>query len=109
MVETSKSPIFVEAMRQFWRSRERQMTEQRERGRSDQGFRAAVTGGQQMDAFSNTLADLMVKAGVKNSEIYIGRRLSASHEISVATYDSTVYLNCHLSCRKLRQLFHPGP
>ena len=36
-------------------------------------------------------------------------QLSASHEISVATYDSTVYLNYHLSCRKLRQLFHPGP
>jgi hypothetical protein len=37
--------VFYQAVQEFWLSRDEQMSQQRERGRSDQGFRAAVTGG----------------------------------------------------------------
>lgn len=76
MSQSDNKPIFCQAVREFWLSRDQQMSEQRERGRSDQGFRAAVTGGQQMNGFLQTLSDLMVSAGLKSSDIYIGRRLT---------------------------------
>jgi hypothetical protein len=68
--------VFYQAVQEFWLSRDEQMSQQRERGRSDQGFRAAVTGGQQMNGFLNTLSDLMISAGLKSSDIYIGRRMT---------------------------------
>lgn len=68
--------VFADAVREFWETRERQMQEQQARGRSDQGARSAVTGGQQMNGFIRTITALMVEAGVPESDIYAGRRLT---------------------------------
>ena len=68
--------LFRDAVREFWASRSRQMSDQQERGRVDQGFRAAVTGGQQMDGFVRILERIAVAAGVAGSEVYCGRRLT---------------------------------
>lgn len=76
MAQRRRVLIFSQAVTQFWESRDRQMRQQEERGVSDQGLRAAVTGGQQMDAFIETLASLIVNAGIAKSDLYTGRRLT---------------------------------
>jgi hypothetical protein len=61
---------FAEAVRFFWRTREAQAQDQQRRGRADQGFRGAVTGGQQMNGFVRKITELMVGVGVPASDIY---------------------------------------
>lgn len=70
-----KPDVFSDAVREFWKTRQKQATSQRKRGVSDQGARGAVTGGRQMDGFARKLSDLMQAVGVLESEIYIrGKR-----------------------------------
>ncbi|RQW80754.1 MAG: restriction endonuclease [Methanothrix sp.] len=57
--------IFSDAVREFWRIRERQANAQKERGQSDQGSRSAVTGGKQMDGFSKKIIELLMAAGIE--------------------------------------------
>jgi hypothetical protein len=64
--------VFSDAVREFWETRERQATSQRDRGVTDQGARGAVTGGQQMAGFARKISELMLAVGVKESETYVG-------------------------------------
>lgn len=51
-VVTIHDHVFSSAVRHHWSVRDRQLAEQRQRGGSDQGSRAQVTGGKQMDGFA---------------------------------------------------------
>lgn len=62
--------IFSDAVREFWRIRERQANAQKERGQSDQGTRSAVTGGKQMDGFSKKIIELLMDAGIDEKCIF---------------------------------------
>jgi len=68
--------IFASAVREFWRSRGSQASQQAERGVSDQGTRSEVTGGRQMDGFVRRITELVVAAGVAESSIHTRRRTS---------------------------------
>jgi len=63
------------AVASYWRTRARQARKQREAGRRDQGARAAVTGGAQMQGFMDLLSELIRTAGVKNEHIHHKRGL----------------------------------
>jgi hypothetical protein len=70
-----ESGVFSEAVREFWQTRQRQVTSQRARGITDQGARGAVTGGRQMAGFARRISQIMQTAGVQESDIYVrGRR-----------------------------------
>lgn len=60
----------ADAVSCYWRSREAQANKQRDRGGSDQGARAAVTGGRQMDRFIELITDLLVAAGIWREDIF---------------------------------------
>lgn len=59
----SKALMVADAVRLFWLTRDRQARRQKASGRSDQGARAAVTGGAQMDGFAGLIADIVSEAG----------------------------------------------
>lgn len=65
--------VFSDAVRHFWVTRKGQAARQAERGSGDQGARAAVTGGRQMDGFIAKIVDLMRAAGVSGDSIYYAR------------------------------------
>lgn len=62
------------AVRYFWRMREKQKDEQKERGSTDQGNRGSATGGKHMHGFAQLLIDLMQQVGVDRSDIHIGAK-----------------------------------
>jgi len=64
-----------EAVARYWTIRERQRRKQDRSGRSDQGARAAVTGGAQMDGFIEPLTDFILEAGVGQEHIFHKRSL----------------------------------
>jgi len=64
-----------QAISHYWRTRQKQSRKQSTSGRSDQGARSAVTGGAQMDGFIELITDLMVEAGVDQSDIFRNKRL----------------------------------
>lgn len=68
--------VFADAVREFWRSRGSQASQQAERGVSDQGARSEVTGGRQMDGFVRTISESLVGAGVQRSSIYTRRGMA---------------------------------
>lgn len=57
-------PLFAEAVRHFWNTRNRQAKAQEATGTRDQGLRGAATGGRQMDGFAQALQALLVAHGV---------------------------------------------
>ena len=83
MVPTSTFPPVLpdldrrvaEAVSFYWRSRQAQADKQREGGRSDQGARAAVTGGKQMDAFIGLVTELLLSAGIERDHIFVRSRI----------------------------------
>ena len=70
-------PIFRDAVRHFWRTRLRQTKDQKQRGQADQGSRGAVTGGRQLDGFSERIFNLLINSGVDAEAIIVrsGRQL----------------------------------
>lgn len=66
--------VFSDAVREFWATRDRQITDQRRRGGFDQGARGAVTGGQQMDGFIGKITESMISNGVDSDHIYTKKR-----------------------------------
>ncbi|MFH1747372.1 MAG: PaeR7I family type II restriction endonuclease [Planctomycetota bacterium] len=64
-----------QAIALFWETRERQSTAQRHRGSRDQGRRAAVTGGAQMNGFINLIGEIVRDAGIPDAAIYTKQRL----------------------------------
>jgi hypothetical protein len=58
------------AIKMFWQSREDAKRKQQESGKSDQGERAGVTGGRNMDGFADLVIDLVKANGLPNAEIH---------------------------------------
>lgn len=71
----TKEPVFRAAVRDFWMMRQGQMRKQQQRGVNDQGTRSEVTGGKQMDGFARKIAQLLISAGLKSSQIYYDKKL----------------------------------
>jgi len=67
--------LIKEAIKHFWITRNRQSINQAQSGRSDQGARSAVTGGKQMDGFSNLFRHLMILNGIQENEIFTDTNL----------------------------------
>lgn len=68
--------VFSDAVRLFWQIRQDQTLSQRQRGRVDQGARAAVTGGRQMDGFVLALLDQLLAVGVEARHIHRQARVA---------------------------------
>jgi hypothetical protein len=61
---------FEKAVRAYWMVRTSQRDRQIKAGKSDAGLRSAVTGGAQMDALAELLAETFVDAGFSGDTIY---------------------------------------
>jgi len=61
------------AVKAFWRTRDDAKRKQKESGKSDQGERAGVTGGKNMDGFANLVTDLVKANGLPNAQIRLKR------------------------------------
>jgi hypothetical protein len=60
-----------EAIKLFWRTRNRQSKRQGTKtGTKDAGLRAAVTGGKHLDGFSDICRGLFTEAGVPEAHVY---------------------------------------
>lgn len=64
-----------EAVAAFWRARSEARTKQIAAGKSDQGERAGVTAGKNMDGFLILLLDVVKANGLEHAEIYRNRRM----------------------------------
>jgi hypothetical protein len=58
------------AVKAFWQTREDATRKQKASGKSDQGERAGVTGGKNMDGFADLVIDLVKANGLPNAEIH---------------------------------------
>jgi len=65
----------TEAVAHFWKTRTAQARKQEKSGKSDQGARAAVTGGAQMDGFIGLVTNLIVDAGMPKAAIFYNQHL----------------------------------
>lgn len=63
------------AVKAFWSGRDQARMKQVAAGRSDQGERAAVTGGKNMNGFVNLMAELVQGNGLKHAEIHLNHRV----------------------------------
>lgn len=63
------------AVRHFWKSRTSAKTKQQANGKSDQGERAGVTAGKNMDGFLDMVADIVRANGLAHADIHLQRRL----------------------------------
>ena len=59
-----------EAIKAFWQTRDDASQKQKKSGKTDQGERAGVTGGKNMDGFSSLVIDLVRANGLPNAEIH---------------------------------------
>ena len=59
-----------EAIKAFWQSRADATQKQKESGKSDQGERAGVTGGKNMNGFSNLVIDIAKANGLPHAQIH---------------------------------------
>lgn len=65
----------ADAVAHYWITRRRQQDKQESSGRTDQGFRGAVTGGAQMDGFIQLLTRIVADAGVQADCVFYRRAL----------------------------------
>jgi hypothetical protein len=63
------------AVKLFWTGMEAARVRQRDAGKSDQGERAAVTAGKNMNGFIELMADVVRGNGLKSAQIHLQRRL----------------------------------
>lgn len=59
----------------FWNGRDQARFKQASLGKSDQGERAAVTAGKNMNGFISLLEELVRRNGLKSADIHLGRRV----------------------------------
>lgn len=59
-----------EAIKVFWQTRADATQKQKESGKSDQGERAGVTGGKNMDGFANLVIDIVKANGLPHAQIH---------------------------------------
>ena len=71
------SPLFAEAVRDFWRVRDGQASRQASIGGSDQGARSAVTGGKHLDGFLLNLIDVLEGAGAAPDSIHVRQAVTS--------------------------------
>lgn len=64
-----------EAVKAFWGNREAARQKQIESGKADQGERAGVTSGKNMDGFLALILDLVKANGLVNAEIHLNRAM----------------------------------
>jgi hypothetical protein len=64
-----------EAIKVFWGNRAAAVQKQRELGRNDQGERAGVTGGKNMDGFIALIQDVVRANGLRDAHMMMGRRV----------------------------------
>ncbi|ELV7529317.1 restriction endonuclease, partial [Edwardsiella ictaluri] len=64
-----------EAVKAFWGNREAARQRQMNLGRIDQGERAGVTAGNNMDGFLNIITDIVYANGLAHAEIHINKRM----------------------------------
>lgn len=64
----------TKAVKSFWRSRAKAKRKQKTSGKQDQGSRAEVTAGKNMNGFLNLIKDIVQKNGLKNADIYLKRK-----------------------------------
>ncbi|MDE2811062.1 MAG: PaeR7I family type II restriction endonuclease [Gemmatimonadota bacterium] len=64
-----------EAVKIFWESREQAQQKQTKAGKADQGERAGVTAGKNMDGFLALVVDIVRANGLDNAEIHQERRV----------------------------------
>lgn len=62
------------AVKAFWTGRNAASTKQAASGKLDQGQRAAVTGGKNMDGFLSLVTDLVSGNGLKSTDIHLHRK-----------------------------------
>lgn len=62
------------AVKAFWTGRNNASIKQLASGKADQGERAAVTGGRNMDGFIALMSDLVQRNGLKSAEIHLERK-----------------------------------
>ncbi|MCF7668252.1 MAG: PaeR7I family type II restriction endonuclease [Verrucomicrobia bacterium] len=62
-----------EAIKAFWGNREAARQKQIESGKADQGERAGVTAGKNMDGFISLIRDIVRANGLPNAEVYLER------------------------------------
>lgn len=60
----------AKAVRHYWQTRVAQQTKQATTGRTDQGLRSAVTGGAQMDGFTDLFCELVNQAGISPEHVF---------------------------------------
>lgn len=65
----------TEAVKAFWGNREAARRKQIESGKADQGERAGVTGGKNMDGFLDLIKDVVRLNGLDQAEICLQRRV----------------------------------
>ena len=64
-----------EAVKAFWGNREAAVRKQKELGREDQGERAGVTAGKNMDGFIALIQDVIRANGLTDAHMMMGRRV----------------------------------
>lgn len=64
-----------EAIKVFWGNRAAAVQKQQELGRSDQGERAGVTSGKNMDGFLTLIQDVIRANGLTDAHMMVGRRV----------------------------------
>lgn len=64
-----------EAVRAFWESRDKARKKQKALGKVDQGERAGVTSGKNMDGFIRLVKDIVIANGLEHAEIHQERRV----------------------------------
>lgn len=63
------------AVKAFWKSREQARRKQTASGKVDQGERAGVTSGKNMDGFVTLVQDIVCANGLKHADIHLKRRV----------------------------------
>src|SRR6266571_4835864 len=62
------------AIQLYWKTRTGQLSPRRRGGKvHDQGRRAEVTGGKQLDGFLRVIRDLLKDGGITNAEVFTGQ------------------------------------
>lgn len=64
-----------EAISHFWETRSKQTKKQISSGKTDTGFRGAVTGGKQMYAFEKLMVDIALESGISENSIFHSKSL----------------------------------
>ncbi len=72
-----------EAIKAFWGNRAAAVAKQKELGRADQGERAGVTGGKNMDGFVSIIQDVIRANGLTDAHMMMKRRVLTLPAISV--------------------------